>query len=185
MLFGRKKTEEIKKEELEPQDIKLPTIEEIKTEGEKVIVQPKVSNLKIEEEGIEIPNQPSTEKALDERKLRIEELRKNVPLFIKLERYEEVLDTVEELKNILKLIKDSFYVLDENERIRNETQEAIKENMRRFEERMASLDSILLKPSTQEETSETKTQRSGEMKDTLTALKTQIDKLKEELEAFK
>lgn len=180
MLFGKKKSEEMKEEDLEPQHIKLPTFEEIKSQVES-------SSLPTEEEKL-VPTEVSA--SLTE--IRPEETRKiemvrlgKAPLFIKLERYEEVLSMTQELKSILVLLKDSLSVLDENEKIRSEAVKMIRENIENFEEKVASLDSILLKPSEKREISEVKSQRTEEVKDSLSALKSQIDKLKEELESLK
>jgi len=181
MLFRRKK-EEVKPEFQEVQEVKLPTLEEINKEsvGEKQVSE-EVKPIQIEEK-IEKPTLPET-KFEPERKIKIEELRKVAPLFIKLEKYEEILNTIADVKSVLNLLKDSFSVFEENERIRTETIEAIKENIERVGEKISSLDSILLRPAGYEERRE-KEFRAEEVKDTLSALKSQIDKLKQELRSL-
>jgi hypothetical protein len=181
MLFRRKK-EEVKPEFQEVQEVKLPTLEEINKEsvGEKQVSE-EVKPIQIEEK-IEKPTLPET-KVEPERKIKIEELRKVAPLFIKLEKYEEILNTIADVKSVLNLLKDSFSVFEENERIRTETIEAIKENIERVGEKISSLDSILLRPAGYEERRE-KEFRAEEVKDTLSALKSQIDKLKQELHSL-
>jgi len=182
MLFGRKK-EEVKKEVQEVQEIKLPTLEEIKKEtiGEKQVSE-EVKPIQIEEK-IEKPALPLPEKKAEERKIKIEELRKVAPLFIKLEKYEEVLNIIDEVKSVLNLLRDSFSVFEENEKIRTETIETIKENIEMVGEKISSLDSILLRPAGYEEKRE-KEFKAEEVKDTLAALKSQIDKLKQELQTL-
>lgn len=177
MLFGKKKEKEVKEEGFqESQEIKLPTIDEIKKgvgkpafEGEKLPL--------VEAGGIPAPPTPVKK---PEREIKVEELRKVVPLFIKLERYEEVLSTIDELEEVLSLIKNSFSLLEESEKIRTEAVGAIKENIGKIEERIASLNSILLRPYGHEE----REYRSEEMKDTLSTLKSQIEKLRQELQSF-
>jgi len=181
MLFGRKK-EEVKPE---VQEIKLPTLEEIKKEtmGEKQVSEEEPKPVQLEEK-IEKPALPLPEKKVEpESKIKIEELRKVAPLFIKLEKYEEILNTIADVKSVLNLIKDSFSVFEENEKIRTETIEAIKENIEKVGEKISSLDSILLRPAGYEEKRE-KEFKAEEVKDTLSALKSQIDKLKQELQSL-
>jgi len=183
MLFRRKK-EEVKPEFQEVQEVKLPTLEEINKEsvGEKQVSE-EVKPIQIEEK-IEKPTLPLPETKVEpERKIKIEELRKVAPLFIKLEKYEEILNTIADVKSVLNLLKDSFSVFEENEKIRTETIEAIKENIERVGEKISSLDSILLRPAGYEERRE-KEFRAEEVKDTLSALKSQIDKLKQELHSL-
>jgi hypothetical protein len=184
MLFGRKK-EEVKKEVREVQEIKLPTLEEIKKEvGEKTSQEVEPLPLQLEEK-IEKPSLPLPEKKVEpERRTGIEELRKVVPLFVKLEKYEEILNIINDVKSVLDLLKNSFSIFEENEKIRTEAVEAIKENIEKVEEKISSLDSILLRPVWHEEKGE-KEFRAEEVKDTLSVLKSQIDKLKQELQSLK
>ncbi|MEM5836538.1 MAG: hypothetical protein QXR09_02720 [Candidatus Aenigmatarchaeota archaeon] len=181
MLFGRKK-EEVKREEVqENEEIKLPTIDEIKQQLGKIEVQEKALPVpKVEES----PVQVRMEKKELEKRTRIEELKKSVPLFIKLERYEEILSMIEELRTLLSLIKNSFSVLDESEKIKSEIIETIKENVKKMEEKVASLDSKLLKPTGYEEMEERIEYKSKEMEDALSTLKSQIDKLKQEIQSL-
>jgi histone H3/H4 len=182
MLFGRKK-EKAEQEFQEIQEIKLPTIEEIKKE---IISKPQVSEevkqvpLQLEEKGGEKVNLPE-EKPEPEEKIKTEEIRKFVPVFVKLEKYEEILNTIAGVKGILNLLKDSFSIFEENERIRREAVEAIKENVEEIEKKISSLDSILLRPVEYEE----KEFRAEEVKDTLSVLRSQIEKLKQELQSLK
>ncbi|MFH8132508.1 MAG: hypothetical protein QW321_02790 [Candidatus Aenigmatarchaeota archaeon] len=180
----------MKKEEV--QEIKLPTIEEIKKEVEKVAQEEKKLPPVFQQIQEKTEEKASVEKEIvkytvedrkEEKKLKIEELRKVVPLFIKLERYEEVLNTLEELKNILKIFKSFISTLDESEKIRNGCIDLMKQNLNKFEEKLSSLDSILLRPATHEVSEEVADKQ--EVKDTLLNLKSQIDKLKHELESLR
>jgi superfamily II helicase len=188
MLFGKKKEKKI---EQEVQEIKLPTLEEINKEvagTQQAMEKAEIAPLQlIEEKKVELGEEPALvlpEKKIEpERKIKIEELRKVAPLFIKLEKYEEVLNTMADVKSVLNLLKDSFSVLDENERIRTETVETIRENIKRMEGKIASLDSVLLRPPGHEETRE-KEFKAEEVKDTLSTLKSQIDKLRQELQSI-
>ena len=179
MLFGRKKEEKIKQDIQEVEEIKLPTLEEIKLPektSEKVESAPQLIEEKLTESSETVfPEQ--------ERKAKIEEIRKIAPVFIKLEKYEDVLNTINELKSVLNLLKNTFSILEENEKMRTETTEIIRENVKRIEEKISSLDSILLRPAGYEETS-WKEIKAEEVKDTLSTLKSQIDKLKRELKTL-
>jgi len=106
------------------------------------------------------------------------------PLFIKLEKYEEILNTMTEMKNILNSLKNSFFILNENDKIRSETIEIIKEGIERMEQRTAALDSVLLKPPGYEEMPAGEEEKTDEMRDVLSTLRLQIDQLKQELESI-
>jgi len=163
MLFGKKKNEEIP----QPSVTETPTIEDFKL--------PRADELS-KGPDVAIPEEPEVE---------TEEVRKEfTPMFIKLERYEQILNTMTEVKSVLGLLKNSFFVLNESEKLRSETIELIKESIDRIERRVAALDSVLLKPPGYEEMPKEEEYKIDEMGDTLSTLRLQIDQLKQELETI-
>ncbi|MEM5836511.1 MAG: hypothetical protein QW451_02045 [Candidatus Aenigmatarchaeota archaeon] len=176
MLFGKKKKEELVIPEHQ-EEIKLPTLEEIKQIGMPIQLEKEKS------EEVEEKTLPKIEKsvALEEKPRPI--FKKSIPLFIKVERYEEILENIEELRSIIELIKSSLSIFEESERVREETIELIRENANRFENRLNFLKSALLAEGVKEERRE-EIQRKSEMKEVLSNLKAQIEKLREEIQSM-
>jgi small-conductance mechanosensitive channel len=160
-LFGKKKEEPQPIPE-KTEEFKLPKAEELAKDID-----------------ISIPEEPEvkTEKVRESRK-------EFPPLFVKLERYEEILNTLNEVKNTLNSLKNSFFILNESERIRTETIELIKESIDKVERRVVALDEVLLKPPGYEEMPQTEEFKTDEMRDVLSTLRLQIDQLKQELESL-
>jgi hypothetical protein len=168
MLFGKKKTEPP-----QPQKIDVPqAVEEIKL--------PKAEELSRTAE-FSAPEEPKFEAREEVREARREGF---PPLFVKLERYEDILNTMSEVKSVLKLLKNSFFVLNENEKLRTENTELIKEGINKIEKKINSLDTILLKPPGYEEMPTEEEVKTEEMSDVLSTLKQQVDQLKQEIESI-
>jgi valyl-tRNA synthetase len=173
MLFGKKK--EVKQENFEEsEEIKLPTLEEIRSEK----IEREEPGVREEEtaEIKEMPPQPLPEKREVVSKT---EIRKGLPLFVKLEKYEEILRSIDELKEVLSLIKGSFSLFEESEKIKIETIKTIEKNIDKIEEKISSIDSTLARPSYEKE----EKPKLVEAKDSLSELKLQIEKLKREMQS--
>jgi hypothetical protein len=159
-LFEKKKNEEIS----QPMAEKLPTMEELPRIGD-----------------FTFPKEPEAE---TKEEVAQEEQGKATPLFIKLEKYEEILNTMAEVKSVINSLKNSFFVLNESEKMRSETIEIIKENIDRIERRINALDSVLLKPPGYEQMPVAEESKTEEVRDVLSSLRLQIDQLKQELETI-
>jgi len=174
MLFGKKKNEPPQPQKIDIasalEEIKLPKAEELSRGAE--FSAPEEPKVEAREEVGEVEE--------------VREVRREgfPPLFVKLERYEDILNTIGEAKSALKLLKNSFFVLNESEKLRAETIEMIKEGISRIEGRINSLDSVLLKPPGYEEMPAEEELKAEEMGDVLSALKQQVDQLKQEIESI-
>lgn len=185
MLFGKKKKEELIIPEHQETEIKLPTLEEIKQQIEDKPIREELKPEEIEwekTEEIEVQPRPKVEKKVFEERPKII-FRKNVPVFIKIEKYEEILNNIQELKHIIALIRSSLSIFEESEKVKSETIELVKENMENFESKIDSLKSALLAEGTREEKI-AEIQHKDEMKEVLSNLKAQIDKLREEIQSM-
>jgi len=163
-LFGKKNVEEkqpVAEQLPAAESLRLPKAEELSKSFDISIPEPEIS--------------PKEE-------IKEEKQKGYPPLFVKLERYEEILNTMSEIKSVLSSLKNSFFVLNESEKIRSETIEIIKENIDRIERRITALDSVLLKPPGYEEMPVEEEHKTEEMRDVLSTLRLQIDQLKQELE---
>ncbi|MEM5829325.1 MAG: hypothetical protein QW040_00210 [Candidatus Aenigmatarchaeota archaeon] len=167
MIFGKKKDEkEEQKIFSKIEEIKLPTLEEIKSQETLKEQERKIESKPLIEEPIH--PQPLPQKS---------EIVRKLPLFVKLENYEELITAISELKEVLSLIKTSFSLLEEGERTKIEAMGTIKENLSKVEEKISYLNSSLL-ASVQEE----KKYQTEEIKNSLLELKAKIEKLKQEMQ---
>jgi chromosome segregation ATPase len=154
-LFGRKK--EPKKE-----------IEEIK----EVIEKPK------------LPKFPEIEEKPPEIKAPEPEKPAFAPLFVKLDRYKKILDSIAELKSILEAVRNAFDALNELERLRSETVKSIQSTIEKVNKKMVSLDSEFIRPSGYEKgvSEEIPIEAPESLKGTISDLRSQIERLKSELQ---
>jgi len=186
-LFGKKdKKQEVKPEK---QEIKLPTletilkgnpVEEIKIEQQPKQEMPQPKQELLPKQFLQQPKQemPQNEQQMSQTK---EELPASLPLFVKLEKYNSVLDTIAELKNCIIAMKDGFVVLDRLEVIREESFNSLQDTIKKFEEKVSFLNSELLRPPGYMEEVSLESHKSEELQGVLKELKTQVDQLKNEL----
>lgn len=114
------------------------------------------------------------------------------PLFIKIDRYRQILNTIGNLKTIMIMLKNSLITLNELDKARNETFKIVQDAIEKLENRLNSLDQELVRPSGfQERTTTTfDTTEKLEYQDvetieaTIADLKGQIEQLKAELESL-
>ena len=104
------------------------------------------------------------------------------PLFVKLDKYKQILDTLKELRAIIGSIKSSFSTLKEVEGLLKENLKIAEKTIQNFERKFSSLNSCFLKPASYEE----ETEELFEVKDlesSISQLKSQIEELKTELQS--
>ena len=110
----------------------------------------------------------------------------SAPLFVKVDKYKEILITVNELKLFLSGVKQLFTVFNEIEAIRSDTLNILRANMQRMEKSLTEMDNNLLRPQgmsmhglgiTHTET--------NYMEDTLTELQRQLAELKRDIQGTK
>jgi len=106
----------------------------------------------------------------------------SVPLFIKLDKYKNIVSALMQLKTYTIALKNSLVALEHIEKAREETISVLSKNLEKMNEKISELEKDLVKPigfpyappETFEELSTLQT--------SLTSLKSQIEQLKEEIE---
>lgn len=105
------------------------------------------------------------------------------PLFVKIDRYRSILNSLGYLKTALVMVKNSFATLNELERARNQTLDVIQKALEKIEKKISSLDIELVRPAGFHEPTEAIEYHDVEtIEATIADLKGQIDQLKAELE---
>ena len=69
------------------------------------------------------------------------------PLFVKIDRYRNILKSLGELKTTLVLMKNAFIMLDQMEQLKTENMNLIMNALDKIEKKLAALDSEFLRPS--------------------------------------
>jgi len=108
----------------------------------------------------------------------------SAPLFIKLDRYKQILNSLAELKTALIMIKNSFSVMNELEKLKNENLKMIENVIERIDKRISGLDSEFLRPSGYHEELPEEVYEVESLGATLTDLRDQVNQLKAELESL-
>lgn len=186
VLFGRKKEEpkitqveftypEIDKGEEEVKRLR----ERIEKVSEPVILE------KPKEEKVTPKVEVPIEIKIKPEKVELKEEEKPVfaPLFVKLDRYRKILNTIAQLKTTLLMVKNSFIALNELEKVRIENMKLIQEALNKVEKRILDLDTELIRPSGLHE----EIPEYGDVQAisaTIADLKGQIEQLKAELETI-
>jgi hypothetical protein len=194
-IFGKKK-----------EDAKLSTVEEIKlpVAGELGInVEPLETNVEPFKQIEQIIKETEKSKEVEEKPKEIQEKQKppqkllqeppqeppqevptSAPLFIKLDRYKRILNSMEELKTILAIIKNSFSMLSELEKLRDESLRLIENAIEEVDRKMSVLDSEFLRPSGYKEELSEEAYGVEDLETTLAGLRDQVSQLKSDLESL-
>jgi hypothetical protein len=106
------------------------------------------------------------------------------PLFIKLDRYKNILSAITELKTTLVMIKNSFSVFNELDKIKEDNLKVVASAIERVDKRIAALDSEFLRPSGYREELPEEVYAVESLDTTLSDLRYQVDQLKAELESL-
>jgi uncharacterized coiled-coil DUF342 family protein len=181
LFFGKKKIEE----EKIPEEVKLPTLETIMQEKPvEEIRLPTIETIMKEEPVQEFkqePKQPRQETQSFKEEVQEPKQEATVPLFVKLEKYNEILDSINELKSCVDIIKNSFVVIDRLDEMKRESLESLQEAIKNFEKRLSLLDSELMRPPEYSEEVKTESYEAEDLKGVLSDLKGQVEQLKTEL----
>jgi len=124
------------------------------------------------------------------------EIPESVPLFIKLDRYKNILHTISDLKSTVRKVKNAFEMFSEMERVKAQNLRVLEAAVQKVEARLADLDSEFLRPaglkekeveqpqefSVAEETQNGSNGNDEGLHGMISDLRTQITKLKEELD---
>ncbi len=105
------------------------------------------------------------------------------PLFVKIDRYRNILSALGYLKTTIVMVRNSFATLNELEKARSETMKLIHHALEKVDKKLSTLDSELIRPSGYHEPpSATSYEEVAGVESSIADLKGQIDQLKAELE---
>jgi hypothetical protein len=121
---------------------------------------------------------------------RPEEIIASTPLFVKVERYKDILNNINEIKTLLSGIQNILSVLEEIEQLRLEGINTLRITIQRLEKNVTKLDLGFTKPS---DTSiekvkaelKPKTLEAKEMEDSLMEIYNQLNAMRAEIEKLK
>jgi hypothetical protein len=105
------------------------------------------------------------------------------PLFVKLERYREILGSLNELKGTLESIRNAFMMLNEMDRLRYENMKIVQGAIDAVDERLKSLDSEFVRPVGFDDQNQTVPYAEG-LEGELEALKGQVEQLRGDLKTL-
>ncbi len=104
------------------------------------------------------------------------------PLFVKIDRYKTVLDLMSEIKTTMQTIRNTIFVLNELDKLRNESMDMIRKSVEGMDKRILSLDTEFIRPSEiKEKAPPEATYIPGNLEDVLGSLKSQLEQLKTDL----
>ncbi|MEM7821626.1 MAG: hypothetical protein QXX38_02330 [Candidatus Aenigmatarchaeota archaeon] len=104
------------------------------------------------------------------------------PLFVKLERYKQILDMLAEIKTTISTIRTLISLLNEVDRVRKESFEVVGNAVEKLEKKLIALDSEFLRPKEFKEESTIETHGTEGLESVISNLKNEVDQLRAELE---
>ena len=109
---------------------------------------------------------------------------KEAPLFIKVEKYHDIISTLNEMKSFVASIKQLYGIINESENVRNDALKIMRNSVQRIEKSLYDMDAELLRPrGFIGETKETEKEISH-IGGSLTDLQRQLGQLRKELESL-
>jgi len=187
MVFFRKKKREEAIKEIKDlvEGRKVP--EEVKETEEKEVLEEKEETPKEEvEKKTEEVAEEKREKKVEEKKEEVVPERRPAfaPLFVKLERYRAVLDTINDLKTALLMVKNALNIQRQIEGLKEENRRFLEAAVRKIDKKIASLDAEFLRPAGFEEEYPPVTYEPSGLEGVVEDLKKQIESLKSELKTI-
>jgi hypothetical protein len=173
-----------KKERKEPEERPKTDIHELK----KAVIQeetftkpPTIDEL----ESIPKPPEPPKQVKKEEKKIKIKEEPKSkfAPLFIKIDRYDSVINLLNDLKASLMMVKNAIVVQREIEKLAEENRKLIEDGIDKIDKKLLNLDAEFVRPKGFKEKFEVEKSRSG-LDGVVEDLKSQVDSLKSELDTI-
>jgi two-component sensor histidine kinase len=157
-LFGRKKEEPQPSPQMNPveksQDEEKPSefVEMLKMNLQKPQTSQQKQEIPIPQTPLkqEISMPPMTVKIpepIEEEEHEIKKETQFAPLFIKLDRYKNILHQVSELKMTMLTVKNTLAVITEMDKLKAESMKMIQDAVERVDKKLAALDTELIKPS--------------------------------------
>jgi len=181
MAFFRRKSKEEDLEEL--RDMVRSRTFEPEALGEKVEEKPKEEVKTTPEEVM-----PTQQKPTEEEKIPtpIQEVQKPAfaPLFVKIEKYRNVLDSISDLKTTIIMLKNALAIQRQIEGLRDENRKFLELAISKIDKKIVSLDTEFLKPRGFEEEFPPATYETEGLEGVVDDLKKQIEGLKSELKTI-
>jgi len=180
-LFGRKKEEPQKVtpvkpvEQKEPEEKPSEIVEMLKMNLQKPPA-PEKREIPMPPMAVKIP-EPVEEEPVEAKK----ETSQFAPLFIKLDRYKNILRQMAELKMIVVTIKNTLAMITEMDKLKADSMKMIQDAVARIDKKLVTLDQEFLKPSGYHDMIPQQMARQ-DLQDELDALRNQIEALKFEME---
>ncbi len=106
------------------------------------------------------------------------------PLFVKIDRYRSILNSMNDLKTTLIMIKNAFMIQKEIESLRDENKKMLELAISKLDKKIITLDSEFLRPTGFEEEFPSQIYESGGIEGVVDDLKKQIEGLKSELKTI-
>ncbi len=105
------------------------------------------------------------------------------PLFVKMDRYRQILTTIGNLKTSLMIVKNSLATLKQIEKVRDDTFSIVSDVIEKMDDKLIDLDNNLLRPAGFHESEETSAEKQDirSIEATVADLQGQIEQLKSEL----
>ncbi|MCS7094126.1 MAG: hypothetical protein RMJ18_03015 [Candidatus Aenigmarchaeota archaeon] len=147
-------------------------------EVQKIVPQPQQKEIK---EDIETLKEENTQPSIKTAPKKVEE-EVSVPLFVKLEKYKNIVSALMQIKTYLITLKNSLVALEHIEKARSETLSMLSKNLDKIGEKINELERDLVKPIGFSFGSPETFEELSSVHTNLAALKAQIEQLKTELE---
>ncbi len=107
----------------------------------------------------------------------------SAPLFVKVEKYREILSSVHEMKIFISGIRQLFDILNELEAVRSDTIKIMRATLQRLEKGVVEIDTELLRP--RGLVAEARGEEASHIESSLSELQSQLGELKRELQEMK
>ncbi len=107
----------------------------------------------------------------------------SAPLFVKVEKYREILSSVHEMKIFISGIRQLFDILNELEAVRSDAIKIMRATLQRLEKGVVEIDTELLRP--RGLVAEARGEEASHIESSLSELQSQLGELKRELQEMK
>ncbi|MBI2579495.1 MAG: hypothetical protein HYW27_01200 [Candidatus Aenigmarchaeota archaeon] len=125
--------------------------------------------------------EPSDYKEYDEEPL-MERSMGSAPLFVKIDKYKDVISEIQEMKSFMSNIKQVFSVLHETDGIRSDALKVMRASIQRLEKSVLEIDAELVRPKGLSMEDIQGREEAGHIENSLTDLQKQLSELKRELQ---
>ncbi len=136
------------------------------------------------DEIVEAIDQPVND-VYSEPELNYREPKRAAPLFVKLDKYKDILQTMDEMKKFVKGLKDTFNLLNEIEDLKRNAFDIIRTTIQHIEKNLIEVDAEMLRPGAVDMEVEQSGKEISHVEDSVKDLQKQLEMLKRELEELR